>query len=171
MTRVMCHFVSKAEKKLIVIITRFKAIWGAGAAETAAAIATGSALHHDCCGVFGPSEAVQHPMCAAAAAAFARDYCDNLVFLLLAPQASQWEASNEVGAVRALQEPRWVNSSLAASPIINVDATSSQRFIIGCDPNDTVKHLAQIYCLFYFSDVMYIITHILVCLLADVMEV
>ena len=64
--------------------------------------------YDDCCGVFGPLTAVQHSMCAAAVAAFARDYSDNLVFLLLAPQASQWKASNKIRALRTHQEPRWV---------------------------------------------------------------
>ena len=70
-------------------------------AETAA-IATGSALHDDCCGVFGLAETVQHSMCSVIVAPFARDYCNNSIFLLLASQASQWKASNEVGPLWTL---------------------------------------------------------------------
>lgn len=44
--------------------------------------------YNDRCGVFGPVKAVQYSMCAAVIVAFARDYCDNSLFLLLASQAS-----------------------------------------------------------------------------------
>lgn len=44
--------------------------------------------YDDRCGVFGPIKAVQYSVCAAVAVAFAGDYCDYFVFLLLASQAS-----------------------------------------------------------------------------------
>lgn len=44
--------------------------------------------YDDRCSVFGPTKAVQYSMCAAVVVAFAGDYCDNFVFLLLASQAS-----------------------------------------------------------------------------------
>lgn len=61
--------------------------------------------YDDRCGVFGPAEAVQHPMCAPFIVAFAWDYCDYSVFLLLASQASQRKASNKIRALRT-QVPR-----------------------------------------------------------------
>lgn len=72
--------------------------------------------YDDCCGVFGPAEAIQHSVCASAFAAFARDYCDDFIFLLLASQAPTWETSYKICAVRgALQESRWVQWRPAAS--------------------------------------------------------
>ncbi|KAA8583887.1 hypothetical protein FQN60_015095, partial [Etheostoma spectabile] len=62
--------------------------------------------YDDCCGVFGPVKAVQHSMRAALVVAFARDYSDNFVFLLLASQASEWKTSNKISALRTHQEPR-----------------------------------------------------------------
>lgn len=42
--------------------------------------------YDDRCGVSGAVEAVQYSMCAAVIVAFAGDYCDDFVFLLLASQ-------------------------------------------------------------------------------------
>lgn len=64
------------------------------------------APHDDRGGVSGAAAALQHSMRAALIAAVARDYCDDFVFLLLAPQAPQWEASDKISAVRTRQEPR-----------------------------------------------------------------
>lgn len=65
--------------------------------------------YDDRCRLSRPVEALQYSMRAASAFAFAWDYCDNLVFLLLAPQASWWKASHKICSLRrTLQEPRWV---------------------------------------------------------------
>ncbi|MED6253692.1 hypothetical protein ATANTOWER_028954 [Ataeniobius toweri] len=65
-------------------------------------------IYDDRCGVFGPPETVQYSVCAVAFAAFARDYCDDFIFLLLASQAPKWKTCYKICAVRGtLQEPRW----------------------------------------------------------------
>lgn len=82
--------------------------------------------YDDRCGVSGPVKAVQRSVCAAAVAAFTRNYSDDFVSVLLASPDPWWEASNKIGALRAHQEPRWVAQ---ASRISCVDAASSAHLL------------------------------------------
>lgn len=69
-------------------------------------LTTTTATRDDRCSVFGPFETVQHTMRAAIIAAFARDYCDHLISVLLASQAPRWEASDKISALWTPEEPR-----------------------------------------------------------------